>query len=69
MKSFECEFKNHLLQMAESGNTVACLFDSVFTKPFQATIRMSEWLTVDSGKITSAVLVYDTGKMPVPNKA
>jgi predicted SnoaL-like aldol condensation-catalyzing enzyme len=69
MKAFQCEFKNHLLQMVESGNTVACLFDSVFSKPFRATIRMSEWLTIDGGKIASAVLVYDTAKMPMPTKA
>jgi hypothetical protein len=68
MKAFQCDFKNRMLQIVESGSTVACLFDSVFTKPFQATVRMSEWLTIEGGKITSAVLVYDTGKMPMPAK-
>lgn len=66
MKTFQCEFKNHLKHMAETRNTVATLFDCVFSKPFQATIRMSEWLTIEEGKIRSAVLVYDTSKMPIP---
>jgi ketosteroid isomerase-like protein len=69
MKAFQCEFTNRLKHMVESGNTVATLFDSEFSKPFQATIRMSEWLTIDNGKIKSAVLVYDTKKMPMPTSA
>jgi ketosteroid isomerase-like protein len=66
MRSFDCEFKNCLLQTAEDGNTVATIFDCVFTRPFSATIRMSEWFTVQDGKIASSNLVYDTRQMPTP---
>jgi ketosteroid isomerase-like protein len=67
MKEIDCEFKNHVLQVAESGDSVATLFDCIFTRPFQATIRMSEWFTVKGGKIASATLVYDTRQMPTPS--
>jgi ketosteroid isomerase-like protein len=67
MKAFDCDFENHLLQMAENGNTVAALYDCIFTRPFMATIRMSEWFTVEGGKIASANLVYDTRQMPMPS--
>jgi ketosteroid isomerase-like protein len=67
MKSFDCDFKNHLLQTAENGSTVATIFDCVFTSPFNATIRMSKWFTVVDGKIASANLVYDTRQMPMPS--
>jgi hypothetical protein len=67
MKEFDCDFRNHVLHMAESGEMVAALYDCVFIRPFNATIRMSEWFTVKEGKITSANLVYDTRQMPMPS--
>jgi hypothetical protein len=67
MQAFDCDFKNHLLQTAENGNTVATIFDCVFTRPFRGTIRMSEWFTVVDGKIATANLMFDTRQMPVTN--
>jgi ketosteroid isomerase-like protein len=67
MKEFDCDFTNQMVHMAENGDTVAALFDCVFTRPFNATIRMSEWFTVKGGKIASANLVYDTRQMPTPS--
>jgi ketosteroid isomerase-like protein len=67
MRAFDCDFKNNLLHVAEDGHTVATLFDCAFTRPFRATIRMSEWFTVEGGKIASANLVYDTRQMPTPS--
>jgi hypothetical protein len=64
MQAFDCDFKNRVVHMVESGNTVGVLFDCVFSRPFAATIRMSEWFTVEAGKIASANLVYDTRQMP-----
>jgi ketosteroid isomerase-like protein len=69
MKEFDCDFKNTLLQIVESGNTVAALFDCEFSRPFRATIRMSEWFTIREGKIASANLVYDTRQMSLPGAA
>lgn len=66
MQAFECEFQNRIIQLVESGNTVAVLFDCAFTQPFTATIRMSEWFTVEGGKIASSTLIYDTRQMPNP---
>jgi hypothetical protein len=34
---FDSEFKNRMVPIAENGNTVAALFDCVFSKPFKAT--------------------------------
>lgn len=65
MQSFDCEFKTRPLQIVESGNTVGVLLECSFTKPFSATIRMSEWFVVDSGKIVSSDVVYDTRQMPM----
>jgi hypothetical protein len=69
MKGFDCDFKNHLVHMIDNGETVGALVDCVFSRPFQATIRMSEWFTVLDGKIASSVLVYDTRQMPAPSAA
>lgn len=69
MQAFQCEFQNRILQMAESGNTVAVLSECTFTKPFEATIRMSEWFSVEGGKIAASTLVYDTRQMPAPSGA
>lgn len=69
MQGFECSFTNKLLQLVETGNTVGALFDCTFTKPFKATIRMSEWFTVEGGKILTSTLVYDTRQMPTPTPA
>jgi ketosteroid isomerase-like protein len=69
MKAFDCDFKNTLISMVESRNTVACLYDCEFSRPFKATIRMSEWLTIVDGKIAAANLVYDTRQMPMPSAA
>lgn len=69
MKGFDCTFTNRMVHMVESGNTVGSLFDCTFSKPFQATIRMSEWFTVEGGKILSSNLVYDTRQMPMPAPA
>lgn len=65
MKAFDCAFTNSVAHMAECGDTVAVLFDCKFTRPFSATIRMSEWFTVRDGKLASATLVYDTRQMPL----
>lgn len=65
MKAFDCEFQNRVSHMVECGDTVAVLFDCVFTRPFSATIRMSEWFAVREGKIASATLLYDTRQMPL----
>jgi ketosteroid isomerase-like protein len=69
MRAFDCDFKNRSMQIVEHGDTVAALFDCVFTRPFQATIRMSEWFTVRDGKIASSNLIYDTKQMPTPSSA
>ena len=69
MKDMGCEFKTHILQMAESGSTVAVLVDCTMTKPAPAKLRMSEWLTVENGKIASSTLVYDTAQMPKSTQA
>jgi ketosteroid isomerase-like protein len=69
MKGFDCDFKNTLISMMESGNTVAALFDCEFSRPFKRTIRMSEWLTIVDGKIASANLLYDTRQMSAPPAA
>ena len=66
MKGFDCEFKNQLVHVVETGETVGALVDCVFCRPFQATVRMSEWFTIADGKIASSVLVYDTRQMPMP---
>jgi hypothetical protein len=66
MKGFDCEFKNNVLHVVENGDTVAALVDCVFTRPFKATIRMSEWFTIKEGKLASSNLVYDTRQMPMP---
>ena len=64
MGSVDCRFKNRVLHMVESGDTVGVLFDCEFSKPFSATLRMSEWFTVADGKLASSNLVYDASKMP-----
>ena len=64
MQGFNCEFKNRMLHLVESGNTVGALLDCSFTKPFSATIRMSEWFAVENGKILSSDVIYDTRQMP-----
>jgi ketosteroid isomerase-like protein len=69
MQAFECEFQNRILHLAESGNTVGALVECGFTKPFTATIRMSEWFVVEDGKIASSTLIYDTRQMPMPPPA
>ena len=69
MKDFDCDFKNHVLHMIDNGQTVGVLIDCVFSRPFQATIRMSEWFSVVDGKIASSTLVYDTRQMPAPAAA
>ena len=69
MQAFECEFQNRILQLVESGSTVAVLSECTFTQPFSATIRMSEWFTVEGGKLTSSTLIYDTRQMPGPDGA
>src|SRR5262245_23777168 len=66
MKGFDCDFKNRLVHVVENGNTVAALFDCTFDRPFKATIRMSEWFTIEGGKIASSDLVYDTRRIPTP---
>ena len=66
MKGFDCEFKNQLVHVVETGETVGALVDCVFRRPFQATVRMSEWFTITDGKIASSILVYDTRQMPMP---
>lgn len=69
MQGFDCAFTNKIVHMVEHANTVGALFDCTFTKPFKATIRMSEWFTVEGGKILSSTLVYDTRQMPMPAPA
>lgn len=69
MKDFDCAFTNRMIHMVESGNIVGALFDCTFSKPFKATIRMSEWFTVEGGMIASSTLVYDTRQMPTPAPA
>ena len=69
MKDFGCDFKNRVLHMIENGQTVAVLVDCDFSRPFQATILMSEWFTVVDGKIVSSTLVYDTRQTPSPDAA
>ena len=64
-----CEFKTRILHIAEAGNTVGVLMDCVMTKPAQMTLRMSEWLTVENGKLVSSNLVFDTAKMPKASAA
>lgn len=64
MQAFECAFTNHVVRMVEDGSTVAVLFDCAFTHPFAATIRMSEWFTVEDDKLVASTLVYDTRQMP-----
>jgi ketosteroid isomerase-like protein len=66
MKGFDCDFQNHVLQVVGNGETVGALVDCAFSRPFRATVRMSEWFTIASGKIASSVLVYDTRQMPLP---
>ena len=63
MKEMGCEFKTRILHIAEAGNTVGVLADCVMTKPAALTMRMSEWFTVENGKLVAANLVYDTAKM------
>lgn len=69
MQGFDCSFTNKVVHMVETGNTVGALFDCTFTKPFKATIRMSEWFTIEDGKILASTLVYDTRQMPMPAPA
>lgn len=69
MKEFDCAFTNRMIHMVEDGPTVGALFDCTFSRPFQARIRMSEWFTVEGGKILSSTLVYDTRQMPGPASA
>jgi hypothetical protein len=65
MKGFACDFKNRILHIGENGSTVGVLFDCVFSQPFSATVRMSEWFTVKDGKLASSNLIYDTKQMPL----
>jgi hypothetical protein len=65
MRTFDCAFKTRPLHIVESGNTVGVLLECSFTKPFSATIRMSEWFAVENGKIVSSDVVYDTRQMPM----
>lgn len=65
LKEFGCDFKNKVLHMAEVGNVVGVLFECTFTKPATATLRMSEWFTVEGGKLKSSRLIYDTRQMPM----
>lgn len=69
MKEMCCEFTMRVLHIAEAGNTVGVLADCVMTKPASLTLRMSEWLTVENGKLVSSNLVYDTAKMPKASAA
>jgi predicted SnoaL-like aldol condensation-catalyzing enzyme len=69
MRGFDCSFTNRIVHVAENGDTVGTLFDCTFSKPFRATIRMSEWFTVEGGKIMTSTLVYDTRQMPMPAPA
>ena len=64
MKDFDCEYKSRIVHMVEDGDTVGVLLDCTFTRPFSATIRMSEWFRIDGDKIISSNLVYDTRQMP-----
>jgi hypothetical protein len=65
LKAFGCDFTNKILQIAETGSVVGVLFECTFTKPSVATLRMSEWFTVDGGKLRSSRLIYDTRQMPM----
>jgi hypothetical protein len=69
MRSFDCEFKTRPLHIVESGNTVGVLLECSFSKPFSATIRMSEWFVVDNDRIVSSDVVYDTRQMPIATAA
>lgn len=64
MQAFDCAFQNHIVHIIDGGNTVGVLFDCAFSQPFTATLRMSEWFTIEDGKIASATLLYDTRQMP-----
>lgn len=64
MSAFDCAFDHNILKIVDNGDDVAVLFDCTFKKPFSATIRMSEWLAVEGGKIKSSKLLYDTSKFP-----
>lgn len=58
------EFHNENESYVAENGSIARTFDWVVTAPFQATIRMSEHLSVVDGKVKSAELFYDTAKFP-----
>lgn len=64
MAAFDCSFRSELLHVAEVNGTVAVLSECTFTRPFTATVRMAEWLTVREGRIAASELLYDSRSLP-----
>jgi limonene-1,2-epoxide hydrolase len=62
----ECPMKGHTenLKIVASGNDVVQIFDWVVSEPFQATIRMANYLTLQDGKVLREEIVFDTAKFP-----
>ncbi len=55
-------FKGHtILKQFEDGNEVCSIYDLEIEAPAGAgSVTMSEWCTVQDGRLTSARLVFDT---------
>lgn len=65
MQNFHCQFENRIHRVLKSDDGwVASLLDCIFLQPFQATVRMSEWVLVRDGRIRELNLIFDPKQMP-----
>lgn len=64
LKEMPDEFRTENEMFIEQGNSVVRIWDTIFTKPVNARLRMAELNVVEGDKIIRNEAFFDTGSMP-----